>query len=435
MESCCRRRQTSLPLLAFATMALLLSTLGAACGGGGAGEVASHEGAADSGSFEDRTPNEDRTNPDAPVGEAWTAPDAERREGSQDPSGSACVPKCARGTYCEGTSRACRPIVLSGFKAQEVTFPSGSLTIAGTLLIPGTQPQVPLPGVVLVHGSGPQDRNETAAAQGLTFAPFKDLAEGLAARGFAVLRYDKRTCSPPSCKRQPLDPAGISVLHFADDAQAALKWLGARPEVDSADLVLAGHSQGVTLVPIVANRSPGVREVILLMGSGRGIDLTVISQLERLDLGYRQQLKQLESLSPPPADKIAQLKALIAQNAAALTGCRATFAAIRAGTHTAAYACMGVGAVFWVDWIRITGAKEVGRELGRLEARVLAINSPTDWNVTPDDYGPLHTVVKGLTGGRAVVLSGLTHMMTPINLSSGRVTKAVLDEIGRFLLP
>ena len=135
------------------------------------------------------------------------------------------------------------------------------VTLAGTLTVPDGAG--PFPAVVLVTGSGPQDRDEAL----LGHRPFAVLADVLARRGIAVLRYDDRGVASSTG-----DFRSSTTADFAQDAQAAAEWLAARPEVSSVGVV--GHSEGGEIAPIVADASSDVDFVVLLAGpavSGRDV--------------------------------------------------------------------------------------------------------------------------------------------------------------------
>ncbi len=112
--------------------------------------------------------------------------------------------------------------------------------------------------MVLVHGSGPQSRDQKLGGQlnmgfGFQIPVFEEVAEALAAQAFVVLRYDKRSCGPfNGCEdnRYVLDPA-TTVESFIADAVAALDNLATRPDVDPHRLFVIGHSQDGTFVPSV----------------------------------------------------------------------------------------------------------------------------------------------------------------------------------------
>ena len=139
---------------------------------------------------------------------------------------------------------------------EEVTFRNGAITVAGTLTIPSGSG--PFPAVVLLSGSGPQNRDSEVFG----FRPFKVIADSFAQRGIAVLRYDDRGVGGSSGSL-----ADATSGDFADDALAAIRLLRARNEIDSARVGLLGHSEGAIVAAIAASRSSDVAFIVWLAGS------------------------------------------------------------------------------------------------------------------------------------------------------------------------
>lgn len=142
--------------------------------------------------------------------------------------------------------------------------PDGAYPLPGVLTFPkGTAPAA---GIVLIHGSGPQDRDSAIGAN----APFRDLARGLAARGFSVLRYDKRTFVHGEKMLLSPDAARMTVdEETADDARDALHFLAARKELESKPVYLLGHSMGGMLAAYIGKDMPECAGYILLAGTPR----------------------------------------------------------------------------------------------------------------------------------------------------------------------
>ena len=153
---------------------------------------------------------------------------------------------------------------------------SASGALPGTLAMPsGASTQAPVPAVVLVHGSGPHDRDETIGPN----RPFLDIGRGLAARGIAVLRYDKRTHARP----QDFADGDYGIDdETTDDAVAAVAALAAVDGIDPARLFVLGHSQGGMLAPRIAQRSGQVAGLVLLAAPARPLLDILVEQNIRL---------------------------------------------------------------------------------------------------------------------------------------------------------
>lgn len=147
----------------------------------------------------------------------------------------------ARSVFAQAA--ASRPASAPAFQSTDLEFAGGApdVTLAATLLLPvGASADARVPGVVLITGSGVQDRDETIVGR----KPFRVLAEALAARGYAVLRYDDRGSKALGMGASTGSAAGATLADTALDARAALQFLATRPEVDAQRLVACGHSTG-----------------------------------------------------------------------------------------------------------------------------------------------------------------------------------------------
>ncbi len=157
------------------------------------------------------------------------------------------------------------------YASEEVRFPHphDGHVLAGTLTLPNN-PARPLAAVVLISGSGPQDRDETIAGH----RPFAVIADYLTRRGHAVLRYDDRGVG-----RSTGSFENGTTLDFASDAGAAVDYLKTRPDIDPARIGLLGHSEGGLIGPIVASQRPDdIAFLILLAGPGLRGDQILLTQ-------------------------------------------------------------------------------------------------------------------------------------------------------------
>jgi pimeloyl-ACP methyl ester carboxylesterase len=146
------------------------------------------------------------------------------------------------------------------YATEEITFSHGNITLAGTLSLPDGPG--PYPAVVLVSGSGPQDRDEFLGG-GITIRPFALLADALTQAGIAVLRYDDRGVGESTG-----DFATGGLHDFADDAEAAITYLTTRDDIDHDHIGLIGHSEGGAIAAILGARNTDLDFIISLAGLG-----------------------------------------------------------------------------------------------------------------------------------------------------------------------
>lgn len=145
--------------------------------------------------------------------------------------------------------------------------------LPGTLALP--KGDGPFPAVVLVHGSGPHDRDETIGPN----KPFLDIARGLAAQGVAVLRYEKRTKARPQDFTQGEFGVDQETTH---DAVLAVDALRKAAGIDPKRVFVLGHSQGGMMGPRIAATSGHVAGLVLLAAPARALLDIVIEQNRRL---------------------------------------------------------------------------------------------------------------------------------------------------------
>jgi pimeloyl-ACP methyl ester carboxylesterase len=155
------------------------------------------------------------------------------------------------------------------YKSEDVSYTNkaGGVTLAGTLTLP--EGPGPFPAVVLISGSGAQDRDETI----FQHKPFLVLADALTRRGVAVLRVDDRGVggSTGSIPRSTTED-------FAGDVLAGVGFLKSRKDIDGRKIGLVGHSEGGVIAPIAAARSWDVAYIVLLAGTGLPGDAIVKMQ-------------------------------------------------------------------------------------------------------------------------------------------------------------
>lgn len=191
-------------------------------------------------------------------------------------------------------------------KEMDFTVKHKKISLPGKLMLP-LQHQGKLPVVILIHGSGPQDMDETIGPN----KPFRDLAIALAQRGIATVRYDKRTKVYSSRVVEVSDGIVNYDTEVVDDALQALRQAAVMPQLDAKRMYVLGHSLGGTIMPRIAQRSEfTIAGLIGLAAAARPFDEMVYDQVLYLSksaglsadsAAARAQsfVKQLTDLLPP----------------------------------------------------------------------------------------------------------------------------------------
>lgn len=157
------------------------------------------------------------------------------------------------------------------FSEMEVQVGGGEWVLPGTLAVP--RGAGPFPAVVLVHGSGPNDRDETIGPN----KPFRDLAWGLASRNIAVLRYDKRTQTYSTKMARAMGSLTVKE-ETVDDALAAVKLLRKTAQIDGQRIFVLGHSLGGMMIPRIGRRDPSIAGFVVMAGLTRPLEDTIVQQ-------------------------------------------------------------------------------------------------------------------------------------------------------------
>jgi dienelactone hydrolase len=261
---------------------------------------------------------------------------------------------------------------------------------------------VPAPLVVMMQGSGPQDRDETIGPN----KPFRDLAWGLALQGIATLRYDKRTYAFPKSYEGSLDSESI------DDAVDAVKFAGTIPDVDRTRIYLLGHSLGGLAAIYVAGRVP-VTGLILMATAGRPMDQVIRDQVKTISAGQGE--AQVES-TLKKQDSI--------------------MAKVRGGTATA-QELNGQPP----DAIRDMITRDPIAELQKTKQPLLILKGGKDAQVFQPDFDALQAVAAARPGSGAKLFPSLTHIFTatdgPVDFRAifqpGHVAPEVIDTIAGWI--
>jgi uncharacterized protein len=296
------------------------------------------------------------------------------------------------------------------FREREVKVVSGPLSLPGTLAIPVSDG--PFPGVVLVHGSGPHDRDETIGG----LRPFRDLAQGLASRGIAVLRYDKRT------KVYQKELAGRSDItvkeEVIDDALEAVRLLRATEGIDRRRVFLAGHSLGAILAPSLGVLDPALAGIVLLAAPSRPMSEVVRDQAQSL-------------LAPGTTEAQRVTAPGILKEANAL----ADLYAGRPGP--ASGMILGAPVSYWLD-LKSHRPAETARSL---RMPVLILQGERDYQVTMADFKGWKRALSGRAGVTLKSYPKLNHLFAPGEGRSspaeyekpGHVAAEVVEDVAAFV--
>lgn len=292
------------------------------------------------------------------------------------------------------------------FEEEEVTFGAEPWTLPGTLTLP--RGGGPFPAVVLVHGSGPNDRDETIGPN----KPFKDIAQGLASQGIAVLRYDKRT------KVYPQEMAQLKNLtvedETVDDAAAAAEFLRGQPQIDPQKVFVAGHSLGGYLAPRIAQADSSLAGMIVLAGATRPLEDLMVEQTRYI-------LQSDGSLSAQDQLQISQLQ----QQAAAV---KALTAQSSSGDSV-----LGAPASYWID-LKDYRPADLARGLAM---PMLILQGGRDYQVTLQDFQNWQDALAGKTSVTLKTYPDLNHLFisgsvksTPADYETpGNVAPALIQDL------
>ena len=295
------------------------------------------------------------------------------------------------------------------FRESDVRIVTGTIDLPGTLTMP--KGAGPFPGIVLVHGSGPNDRDESHGPN----RAFRDIAQGLASKGVAVLRYDKRTLVYP----QSFGPEATILDETVDDATTALGLLRATKGVDPKRVSVLGHSLGGMVAPRIAAGDAKIWGVVILAGNTRPL-------ADLID----EQADYFASLSAKPSDE--EKKAYARLHAEA--------AKIRAVTDAtpAVEPIFGAGPAYWRD-LRKYSPTATAKQLA---CRILALQGERDFQVSMKDFAGWKSALAESKNATFKSYPKLNHYFmegegrgAPAEYDApAHVAEAVLDDIAKWAL-
>ena len=285
--------------------------------------------------------------------------------------------------------------------------------LPGTLTVP--KGEGPFPAVVLIHGSGAIDRDETTGA----LKPFRDLAEGLAERGVAVYRFDKRTYVYPAettADRQ-FTPADESIK----DAVNAVQLLAQQEQIDPERIFILGHSQGGQMIPAIALASE--KAPVKAFGF-----IMLASSPRHLAEGIRDEYNYLCSVMTEVPAELQLEKDYVFAELDKLEHLD------EMGDDDTVLACY---APYW-EWL---AAYDILQDAAEITRPVLALQGEEDFQVTMEDFGIWKASFGEKENWTLISLPGLTHCFVPgektegtaVYYREGTVAPEVLEAIAAFI--
>ena len=296
------------------------------------------------------------------------------------------------------------------FTERECTVGSGEWELPATLTIP--KGEGPFPAVVLVHGSGPHDKDETIGPN----KPFKDLAWGLATQGVAVLRYEKRT------KQHPTKIAGLMDTFTVNDevvtdALAAVELLKKTEGIDPERIFVVGHSLGAVMAPRIAAQAEGLAGLVLLAGCPMGLYIEKAAEQAEYLVSLDGEIDENE------AEKLEEI--------------RAQLRTIRKLDMSEGEIVLGCSLAYWADLMEYDPV----RTASELTIPMLLCQGERDYQVTMTDFNGWKEGLAEQEGVSFKAYPELNHLFiagtgksTPEEYSRpGNVAQTVIDDIASWV--
>lgn len=307
------------------------------------------------------------------------------------------------------------PIANVNFTKREILLqPNGFIQLPGTLYLPNTPKKCPV--VIMVHGSGPHDRNCSIGKNKI----FQDIALQLVQKGIAVFLYDKRTYV-----YQYIDPFPMDSMDYnsetIEDAVEAFYAIKKVKELDSNRVFIAGHSQGAMCAPLIAKQCKGLKGLVLLAAPGRSLLEIIPEQLDYV-------LTTVAAEDKEESEKIHNAMKWQVKNA------------MKPDLTLKSKVMLPFGAKpkYWL-FDRNYKVLEEGK---KLTLPIVLLQGGRDYNVTKKDFDLWNEAMKGKPNFKSYWLENLDHMFfagsgmaKPSDVMTiGHVSKTIGEKMSDFIL-
>ncbi|KAA6438697.1 lysophospholipase [Dyadobacter flavalbus] len=282
------------------------------------------------------------------------------------------------------------------YHSENVTFENttAKITLAGTLTLPSKKGNFPV--VILISGSGPQNRDEEI----LGHKPFLVISDYLTRKGIAVLRFDDRGCGKSTGNFMI-----ATSEDFATDVSSAIDYLKTRKEINKEKIGLAGHSEGGIIAPMIASKSEDVRFMVLLAAPAIPLRKMMLIQSELIARAFgvpENEIVTLKTINSDIYEMIsvsegtATLKADLTRYAANEKVKNVPVQLLPPGTSREQYIAAQIS-MLSSQWAQYLFRYDPATALEKVKCPVLALNGAKDLQVTSKDNLPAirNALIKG----------------------------------------
>lgn len=284
---------------------------------------------------------------------------------------------------------------------EELSFGIKDFEVKGELTKPKDGKE-PFKLVVIVGGSGPTNRDASINS----YHPYKDIAEGLAEKGIATFRYDKRAASHKDKFNEQMILDTTIKEEYLDDYNEVMKFLSTRKDLDKNNIYTMGHSQGGYIIPMLEKTNNTPKGYIFAAAPSRHIEDSMIEQCGKIlaTPNITDEMKKQYTTLKEQAEKV---KTLTAASPDAIIA--------------------GAGTKYWIDLQKYN----VTEEVKNVNKPIIFLQGTNDFNVTEEDFNRFKEVLKGKENAEFKSYEGLTHMFTKGQEIT--VDKSVINDIATFV--